>query len=530
MAFYRAHVLICGGTSCVLKGSKAVKSALMHELASRNLTDEIKVVETGCLGPCDDGPVIVIYPEGTMYCKLTVGDACEIVEEHLLKGRIVDRLLKEQPIEESDFVSYDAANHYLGVQERIVLRNCGVISPESIEEYIARDGYAALGRCLIEMQPKEVIDVIKASGLRGRGGAGFPTGRKLEFTYGANSDTKYVICNADEGEPGTFKDRLILEGDPHSIIEGMTIAGYSVGASKGYVYIRGEYFQSSERINRAIDQAKEYGFLGHDIFGSGFRFDIEVREGAGAYICGEETALIESIEGKRGEPRIKPPYPPVEGLWGKPTVVNNVETLANIAPIILNGAEWFRGFGTEKCPGTKVYTLVGDINNKGLIEVHMGITLREIVYEIGGGIPGGREFKMAQTGGTSGGCIPAELMDVPMDYDSLAEVGTALGSGAMLIIDDSHDIVDVVKCFMKFFKHESCGKCTPCREGTDRLYEIMCRLSECEGTLCDIDNLKSLSRVMRVACLCGLGQAAPNPLVTTLKYFEDEYMAHVEAR
>lgn len=530
MAFYRAHVLVCSGTSCVLKGAKAVKSALMYELAARNLADEVKVVETGCLGPCDDGPVIVIYPEGTMYCKLTVEDASEIVEEHLLKGRIVSRLLKEQPAQEIDFVSYDASNRYLGVQERIVLRNCGMINPDIIDEYIARDGYRALGVCLTEKQPEEVIDIIKASGLRGRGGAGFPTGRKLEFTYGANSDIKYVICNADEGEPGTFKDRLILEGDPHSIIEGMAIVGYAVGANKGYVYIRGEYTQSIQRINNAIAQAKEYGLLGDDIFGSGFSFDIEVREGAGAYICGEETALIESMEGKRGEPRLKPPYPPVEGLWGKPTVVNNVETLANITPIILNGAEWFRRLGTERCPGTKVYTLVGDITYKGLIEVPMGITLREIVYEIGGGIPGGRKFKMAQTGGTSGGCIPAELMDVPMDYDSLAEVGTALGSGAMLIIDDSHDIVDVVKNFMKFFRHESCGKCTPCREGTDRMYEIMCRLSEGKGTLKDIENLKALSRVMSVASLCGLGQSAPNPVMTTLKYFEDEYMAHVEAR
>jgi NADH:ubiquinone oxidoreductase subunit F (NADH-binding)/(2Fe-2S) ferredoxin len=530
MSFYRAHILVCGGTSCVLKGSKAVMSELMSEVKAKNLANEVKVVETGCLGPCDDGPVMVLYPEGTMYCRVSVEDVKEIVEEHLLKGRVVQRLLKEYFPDEIEPSEYDDTNRYLGVQERIVLKNCGVIDPSKIEEYIARDGYAALGKCLLKMQPKEVIDVIKASGLRGRGGAGFPTGRKLEFTYNAVSDIKYIICNADEGEPGTFKDRLILEGDPHAIIEGMAIAGYSVGASKGYVYIRGEYTQSIERIRLAIEQAKGHGLLGEDIFGSGFSFDIEIREGAGAYICGEETALIESIEGKRGEPRLKPPYPPVEGLWGKPTVVNNVETLANIAPIIRNGAEWFRGFGTERCPGTKVYTLVGDINNKGLIEAPMGITLREIVYDIGGGIPGGRKFKMAQTGGTSGGCIPAELMDVPMDYDSLAAVGTALGSGAMLIIDDSHDIVDVVRCFMKFFKHESCGKCTPCREGTDRLYDIMCKLCEDKGTLSDIDNLRALSRVMSVSCLCGLGQAAPNPIVTTLKYFEDEYMAHLEVR
>ncbi len=528
MAFYRSHVLICGGTSCILKGSKAIKTAFIDKLKESGLSEEVRVIETGFLGPCEEGPVVVVYPEGTMYCRLTLDDVSTIVEEHLLKGRVVDGLLQKEAGVESGVVSYETVNYYFGVQERIVLRNCGTIDPENIEEYIANDGYAALGKCLTEMQPQEVIDVIKGSGLRGRGGAGFPTGLKWQFTHDAEGDVKYIICNADEGEPGTFKDRLILEGDPHSIIEAMAIAGYATGASMGYVYIRGEYTQSIEKITKGIEQAKKHGLLGEDIFGSGFSFDIQVREGAGAYVCGEETALIESIEGKRGEPRLKPPYPPVEGLWGKPTIVNNVETLANVAPVILKGAEWFKGFGTEKCSGTKVYTLTGDVNNKGLIEVPMGITLREVVYDVGGGIPGGRKFKMAQTGGTSGGCIPEELMDVPMDYNSLADAGTSLGSGALLIMDDSHEIVDVVKCFMKFFKHESCGKCTPCREGTDRLYEIMSKLSEKKATQKDLDNMVALSDVMQVACLCGLGQAAPNPVMTTLKYFKDEYISHLE--
>ncbi|HHV61253.1 MAG TPA: NADH-quinone oxidoreductase subunit NuoF [Firmicutes bacterium] len=529
MEFYRSHVLVCGGTPCVLGGCKAVRDALIGEIHRQGLSREIKVVETGCLGPCDLGPVIVVYPEGTFYGPVKVEDVPLIVEEHLLKGRVVDRLIARERPAEKEIVKYEAPS-YLGPQKRIVLRNCGLIDPESVEEYIGRDGYAALGRCLSQMKPGEVIDLVKRSGLVGRGGAAFPTGLKWEFTAKADADQKYILCNADEGEPGTFKDRLILEGDPHSIIEGMAIAGYAVGADKGFVYIRGEYVISIERMQKAIDQARRLGLLGENIFGSGFGFDIEIRKGAGAYVCGEETALIESIEGGRGEPRIKPPYPGTHGLWGKPTVVNNVETLANIPPIILNGPEWFRGFGTERCPGTKVFTLTGDINNKGLIEVPMGITLRQVIYEIGGGIPGGREFKMAQTGGTSGGCLPRELLDVPMDYFSLAEAGSALGSGALLIMDDSHCIVDIARCFMKFFRHESCGKCTPCREGTDRLYEIMDMVSSGRGRAQDIDLMTELAQVMQRASLCGLGQAAPVPVLTMLKYFRDEFEAHIADR
>ncbi|HHZ20248.1 MAG TPA: NADH-quinone oxidoreductase subunit NuoF [Firmicutes bacterium] len=527
MAFYRAHVLVCGGTPCELGGCRAVKDTLLEEVNRLGLSSEIRVLETGCLGPCDQGPVIIVYPEGIMYARLQPGDVKEIVEQHLLKGRVVNRLVYHEKKEEAKSVVTFESSDYFGLQERIVLRNCGRINPESIEEYIAHDGYRALGKCLTEMEPAAVVQVVKDSGLRGRGGAGFPTGLKWSFTAKTDSNQKYIVCNADEGEPGTFKDRLILEGDPHSIIEGMAIAGYAVGANKGYIYIRGEYKLSIERLQHAIRQARELGLLGTNIFGSDFAFDIEVRSGAGAYVCGEETALIESIEGSRGEPRYKPPFPGVSGIWGKPTVVNNVETLANIAPIILNGAAWFRGFGTEKCPGTKVFTMTGDINNEGLIEVPMGITLRQIVYGVGGGIPGGLGFKMAQTGGTSGGCLPKEFLDLPMDYDTLAEAGSALGSGALLIMDDSHCIVDIVRCFMKFFKHESCGKCTPCREGTTRLYELVTKITEGKATNEDIALLTELSRVMQTSALCGLGQAAPNPLVTCLKYFEEEFGAHL---
>ncbi|HHY46545.1 MAG TPA: NADH-quinone oxidoreductase subunit NuoF [Firmicutes bacterium] len=526
MEFYRSHVLVCGGTPCVLEGCKAVRDALISEVRRAGLAGEVKVVETGCLGPCDMGPIVVVYPEGITYARVGVKDVPVIVEEHLLKGRAVDRLVLGTGAKEKGVVSYERPP-YFELQQRIVLRNCGMIDPDSIDEYIARDGYRALAKCLTEMTPGEVIDAVKESGLLGRGGAAFPTGVKWSFTARATANQKYVVCNADEGEPGTFKDRLILEGDPHSIIEGMAIAGYAVGADKGFIYIRGEYVLSIERLERAIQKAREYGLLGEDILGSGFDFDIEVRKGAGAYVCGEETALIESMEGDRGEPRLKPPYPGTCGLWGKPTVVNNVETLANVPPIILNGPKWFRGFGTERCPGTKVFTLTGDVNNKGLIEVPMGITLRQVIYEIGGGIPGGRAFKIAQTGGTSGGCLPKELLDVPMDYFSLPEAGSALGSGALLIVDDSHCIVDIARCFMKFFKHESCGKCVPCREGTDRLYEIVDKVAQGNGRLEDLDLALELSRVMQVASLCGLGQAAPLSLMTILQYFGDEFREHI---
>jgi len=419
---------------------------------------------------------------------------------------------------------------YHGPQQRVVLRNCGAINPESIEEYIARDGYAALAKAVSTMTPAAVVEEIKHSGLRGRGGAAFPTGLKWSFTAKTEADQKYIICNADEGEPGTFKDRLILEGDPHGILEGMAIAGYATGASRGFIYIRGEYRLSIERLTKAITQAREMGLLGKEIFGSKFCFDVEIREGAGAYICGDETALIESIEGKRGEPRVKPPFPGVAGLWGKPTVVNNVETLANIAPLVNHGAAWFKSMGTEKSPGTKVFTMTGDINNAGLIEVEMGIPLRRLVYEFCGGIPGGRGFKMAQTGGTSGGCLPASLLDLPMDYDILAQNGVALGSGALLIVDESRCIVDVIKCFQKFFAHESCGRCTPCREGTARLYEMVSAVSEGRGTIEDLQVMEALGEVMMVAPLCGLGQTASVPLLTCLKYFREEIEAHIKEK
>ncbi len=525
MAFYRAHVLICGGTPCVLGGCRAVRDAFLAEIDGRGLAGEIKVVETGCLGPCDQGPILIVYPEGTTYAKVRAADVPAIVEEHLQKGRVVDRLVYREGAG-GQVVTY-AQSTYYGPQKRVVLRNCGVIDPGSIEEYIARNGYAALGRAVTGMTPAAVIEEIKNSGLRGRGGAAFPTGLKWSFTAKAESDQKYVICNADEGEPGTFKDRLILEGDPHSILEGMAIAGYAVGATRGFIYIRGEYRQSIERLAKAIEQAKALGLLGKGIFGQDFEFDVEIREGAGAYICGDETALIESIEGNRGEPRVKPPFPGVCGLWGRPTVVNNVETLANIAPIIEHGAAWYRSMGTEKSPGTKVFTMTGDINVEGLIEVEMGIPLRRVIYEIGGGIPGGRQFKMAQTGGTSGGCLPASFLDLPLDYDTLAQNGAALGSGALLVMDDSHCIVDVIKCFQKFFAHESCGRCTPCREGTVRLHEMMEAISEGRGTAGDLRVMEALGQVMLVAPLCGLGQTAAVPLLSCLRHFREEIEAHV---
>ncbi|MGI6131937.1 MAG: NAD(P)H-dependent oxidoreductase subunit E, partial [Bacillota bacterium] len=450
MEFYRSHVLVCGGSPCVAAGCRAVRDEIERCVKEQGLDREVRVIETGCLGPCDLGPIVVVYPEGTVYSRVTTGAAREIVSEHLVKGRPVKKL---QYVGELPAVSAadDKRTDYFQIQKRIVLDNVGIIDPESIEEYIARDGYLAAGTALTKLSPAGVIETIKRSGLRGRGGAAFPTGLKLGFTAKAEADQKYIICNADEGEPGTFKDRLILEGDPHKVIEGMIIMGYAVGATRGYIYIRGEYYVSIERIERAINQARWLGLLGTNLFGSGFDFDIEVKKGAGAYVCGEETALIESIEGKRGEPRQKPPYPGTSGLWGKPTVVNNVETIANIPPIVLHGADWYRGFGTSTSPGTKVFTLTGNVNNKGLIEVPMGITLREVIYGVGGGIPGGRSFKLAQTGGTAGGCVAEAHLDIPMDYESMQSVGSALGSGALLIIDDSHCIVDVACSLLRFF-------------------------------------------------------------------------------
>jgi len=524
--FFRSHVLVCSGVNCSLKGSRAVRTALVDEIRAQGLEREIKVVETGCFGLCEEGPVLVVYPEAVHYCRVTPQDVKEIVSEHLRKGRLVSRLLYKGDALPKAVQTWSEMDFY-SRQKRVVLRNCGLIDPDNIDEYIARDGYRALGTVLRDMEPRDVIQLIKDSGLRGRGGAGFPTGLKWDFTHRAPGDEKYLICNADEGEPGTFKDRLILEGDPHSVIEGMAIAAYAIGASKGYIYFRGEYNLSIERLKRALQQAREYGLLGKDIFGSGFDFDIDIKVGAGAYVCGEETALINSIEGKRGEPRYKPPYPAAKGLWGKPTCVNNVETLANVPPIVLNGVEWYRSIGTEKCPGTKVFTLTGNITNAGLIEVPMGITLREIIYDIGGGIPNGRRFKMAQTGGTSGGCLPEALLDVPMDIDSVAAAGSALGSGALLIMDDTHCIIDVVMSFMRFFRHESCGQCTPCREGTQRLYELVGRIARFEATPEDVELIKRLSRTMEDASLCALGQTAPFPVLTTMRFFPEEYEAHI---
>jgi NADH:ubiquinone oxidoreductase subunit F (NADH-binding)/(2Fe-2S) ferredoxin len=491
------------------------------------LSNEVKVVETGCFGLCEQGPTVVVYPEGVVYCRVGVGDIAEIVESHLLKGRVVERLLYREPAEPKLVQNYPEFG-YFKRQVRVVLRNCGIIDPDSIEEYIANGGYQALAKAICVMQPEEIITEIEKSGLRGRGGAGFPTGRKWRLTRQAEGNPKYVVCNADEGEPGTFKDRLILEGDPHSLVEAMAIAGYAVGANKGFIYIRGEYGLSIERLDRAIRTAREFGFLGQSVLGTDFSFDLELSIGAGAYVCGEETALFESLEGRRGEPRVKPPYPAEKGLWGKPTVVNNVETLTNVPAIILKGWEWYRGIGTEKCPGTKVFTMIGDVVNKGLIEVPMGITLREVLYEMGGGIQNGKEFKMAQTGGTSGGCIPKELLDVPMDYDQLAAAGTALGSGALLVLDDTHCIVDVAKCFAKFFVHESCGQCVPCREGTMQIYRILDSCTKGEGQESDMALLADLDRTMQASSLCPLGQTAPFPVMTTLRYFWDEYKAHIK--
>jgi NADP-reducing hydrogenase subunit HndC len=510
-----------------MKAPQAIVQALAKALADNRLEDEAKVVETGCFGLCEQGPTVVVFPDGTLYCRVKPEDAAEIVSEHILKGRVVERLLYRAPEQPKAIQTY-AETPYFAKQVRVVLRNCGVIDPDSIDEYIARGGYRGMGKALTSMTPARVIEEVQNSKLRGRGGAGFPTGLKWKFGARAEGSPKYVVCNADEGEPGTFKDRLILEGDPHSLLEGMAICGYAIGSNKGYIYVRGEYELSVKRLQKAIDDAKAIGLLGNGIFGTSFDFDVEIRLGAGAYVCGEETALFESLEGGRGEPRIKPPYPTDAGLFGKPTVINNVETLANVAPIIDNGADWFKSMGTANTPGTKVFTLCGNIVNGGLIEVPMGIALREIIYEMGGGIPNGRRFKMAQTGGTSGGCLPEGMLDVPMDYDTLAAAGTALGSGALLIIDDSHCIVDVARSFARFFVRESCGKCVPCREGTKQILRTLDRIAEGKGVPADLQNLEVLARVMYKSPLCPLGQTAPLPVMTTLKYFRNEYEAHIK--
>ena len=525
----RSHVLICGGTGCTSSGSATLLSALEEELKIRGLDDEIKVVKTGCFGLCELGPIMIVYPEGTFYSRVTPEVIPEIVEEHLLKGRPVTRLVYDEtdvPLPEGQSVSLSDTNFYKK-QKRVALRNCGVINPEVIDEYIAMDGYQALGKCLTEMTPAEVIQLISDSGLRGRGGAGFPTGTKWNFAAKSVSDKKYVVCNADEGDPGAFMDRSVLEGDPHAVLEAMAIAGYAIGADEGYIYVRAEYPIAVKRLEIAIKQAREYGLLGKDIFSTGFNFDIQLRLGAGAFVCGEETALLTSIAGHRGEPRPRPPFPAVKGLFGQPTIINNVETLANIPQIILKGAEWFASMGTEKSKGTKVFALGGKIRHTGLVEIPMGTTLREIIYEIGGGIPNGKKFKAAQTGGPSGGCIPASLIDTKVDYDSLIAIGSMMGSGGMIVMDEDNCMVDIAKFFLEFTVDESCGKCTPCRIGTRRMLEILQRIVDGKGEDGDIERLEELAQTIKSTSLCALGQTAPNPVLSTLRYFRDEYEAHI---
>ena len=527
MNLYRSHVLICGGTGCTSSGSAKLIDEFEAQLKANGLENEVKVVKTGCFGLCALGPVVVVYPEGAFYSQVKKEDVAEIVTEHLLKGRIVKRLVYNETIAEDETIKSLNDVPFYKKQMRIALRNCGVINPENVEEYIAFDGYKALATVLTEMKPEDVIQVIKDSGLRGRGGGGFPTGLKWDFASKSVNEQKYVCCNADEGDPGAFMDRSILEGDPHSVLEAMAIAGYAIGANQGYIYIRAEYPIAVKRLQIAIDQAKEYGLLGENIFGTGFSFDIGLRLGAGAFVCGEETALMTSIEGHRGEPRPRPPFPAVKGLWGKPTILNNVETYANIPVIINKGAEWFNTIGTEKSKGTKVFALGGKINNTGLVEIPMGTTLREIVEEIGGGVPNGKKFKAAQTGGPSGGCIPASLIDTPIDYDSLISIGSMMGSGGLIVMDEDNCMVDIAKFFLEFTVDESCGKCTPCRIGTRRLLEILERITKGNGTLEDLDRMELLCHSIKNASLCGLGQTAPNPVLSTLRYFRDEYIAHV---
>lgn len=528
MELYRSHVLVCGGTGCTSSGSQKIIDELETQLKEQGIDKEVMVVKTGCFGLCALGPIMVVYPEGAFYSMVKPEDIKEIVSEHLVKGRIVKRLLYSETVHEDEgkIKSLNEVDFYKK-QMRIALRNCGVINPEKIEEYIAFDGYKALGKVLTEMTPEELIAEMKASGLRGRGGAGFPTGVKWEFASKSVADQKYVCCNADEGDPGAFMDRSVLEGDPHSVIEAMAIAGYAIGATQGYIYIRAEYPIAVQRLQIAINQAREYGLLGKNIFGTEFCFDLDIRLGAGAFVCGEETALMTSIEGKRGEPRCRPPFPAVKGLFGKPTVLNNVETYANIPVIINKGAEWFNTIGTEKSKGTKVFAVGGKINNTGLVEVPMGTTLREIVEEIGGGIPNGKKFKAAQTGGPSGGCIPASLIDTPIDYDSLISIGSMMGSGGLIVMDEDTCMVDIAKFFLEFTVDESCGKCAPCRIGTKRMLEILEKITNGTGTLEDIDRLEKLCNMVKQSALCGLGQTAPNPILSTLRYFRDEYVAHV---
>lgn len=526
---YRSQVLICGGTGCTSSGSDKIAKRLQEEIDKNGLTDEVMVVRTGCFGLCALGPIMIVYPEGTFYSMVKEDDIAEIVSEHLLKGRVVTRLVYDETIGENEIKSLKETNFYKK-QHRIALRNCGVINPECIDEYIGRNGYEALGKVLKTMTPDEVIQTILDSGLRGRGGGGFPTGKKWQLARNLvkDADQKYVCCNADEGDPGAFMDRSVLEGDPHVVIEAMAIAGYAIGATQGYIYIRAEYPIAVQRLQIAINQAREYGLLGKNIFDSGFDFDLDIRLGAGAFVCGEETALMTSIEGNRGEPRPRPPFPAESGLFKKPTILNNVETYANIPQIILNGADWFASMGTEKSKGTKVFALGGKIHNTGLVEVPMGTTLREVIYEIGGGIPNGKAFKAAQTGGPSGGCIPAEHLDIPIDYDNLIAIGSMMGSGGLIVMDEDNCMVDIAKFFLQFTVDESCGKCTPCRIGTKRLYEMLEKITSGNATMEDLDKMEKLCYYIKNNSLCGLGQTAPNPVLSTLRYFKHEYIAHVQ--
>ena len=527
---YRSHVLVCGGTGCTSSGSQQIMETLKAEIEKNGLTEEVSVVQTGCHGLCALGPIMIIYPDATFYSMVKVEDIPEIVSEHLLKGRVVTRLLYNETVTPAGNVKALIDTDFYKKQHRIALRNCGIINPEVIEEYIGTGGYEALGKVLTEMTPDDVIQCLLDSGLRGRGGGGFPTGLKWKLAKQNDADQKYVCCNADEGDPGAFMDRSVLEGDPHAVLEAMAIAGYAIGASQGYIYVRAEYPIAVERLKIAINQAREMELLGSNIFGSDFSFDIDLRLGAGAFVCGEETALMTSIEGNRGEPRPRPPFPAQKGLFGKPTILNNVETYANIPQIILHGAEWFASMGTEKSKGTKVFALGGKIHNTGLVEIPMGTTLREVIEEIGGGIPGGKKFKAAQTGGPSGGCIPAEHFDIPIDYDNLISIGSMMGSGGLIVMDEDNCMVDIAKFFLEFCVDESCGKCAPCRIGTKRLYDLLCKITDGNGTLEDIDKMEELCYYIKENSLCGLGQTAPNPVLSTLRFFRDEYEAHIKEK
>ena len=526
---YRSHVLVCGGTGCTSSGSQQIMEALKAEIAKAGLEEEVSVVQTGCHGLCALGPIMIVYPDASFYSMVKVEDIPEIVSEHLLKGRVVTRLLYQETVTQSGVKALVDTDFYKK-QHRVALRNCGVINPEVIEEYIGTGGYAALGKVLTEMTPDDVIQCLMDSGLRGRGGGGFPTGLKWKLAKQNAADQKYVCCNADEGDPGAFMDRSVLEGDPHAVLEAMAIAGYAIGANQGYIYVRAEYPIAVDRLKIAINQAREMELLGKDIFGTGFDFDIDLRLGAGAFVCGEETALMHSIEGNRGEPKPRPPFPAQKGLFGKPTILNNVETYANIPQIILNGAAWFASMGTEKSKGTKVFALGGKIHNTGLVEIPMGTTLREVIEEIGGGIPNGKKFKAAQTGGPSGGCIPAEHFDIPIDYDNLISIGSMMGSGGLIVMDETDCMVDIAKFFLEFTVEESCGKCTPCRVGTKRMLEILTKITKGQAAMEDLDKLEELCYYIKENSLCGLGQTAPNPVLSTLRYFRDEYEAHIKEK